>query len=83
MGDGLGVCSDAVMLTGREMDELGLEAAQDSLDLAEGRVWSAVLNENKGLVVRVDVGAVERVAGDNVDIGRKMSLESGDLRGLA
>jgi hypothetical protein len=58
------------MLTGCEMNELGLEAAQDNLDLAEGRVWSAVLNENKGLVVRVDIGSVKRVAGNNIDIGR-------------
>lgn len=83
MSDGLRVCGDSIMLTGCEMDKLGLETAQDSLNFAERRVWSAVLNENKRLVVRVDVGAVERVAGDNVDIGRKMSLESGDLGGLA
>lgn len=83
MGDGLRVCGDTIMLTGCEMDKLGLETAQDSLNFAKRRVWSAVLNENKRLVVRVDVGAVERVAGDNVDIGRKMSLESGDLGGLA
>jgi hypothetical protein len=73
------VCGDTIMLASCEMDELGLETAQDGLDLAEGRVWSAMLNENKRLIVRINIGTVERVAGNDVDIGRKMSLESGDL----
>jgi hypothetical protein len=65
------------------MDELGSETAEDSLNLTEGRVWGAMLDEYKGLIVGVDVRAVERVAGDNIDIGREVSLEGGDLGRLA
>jgi hypothetical protein len=42
-----------------------------------------MLDEYKGLIVGVDVRAVERVAGDNIDVGREVSLEGGDLRRLA
>lgn len=58
MCDSLCVRSDTVMLTGCEMDELGPETAENSLDLPEGRVWSAVLNEDERLIVRVDVGSM-------------------------
>jgi hypothetical protein len=46
------------MLTGCEMNELGPETAEDSLDLSESRVWSAVLNEDERLIVRIDVGSM-------------------------
>jgi hypothetical protein len=65
------------------MDELGSETAEDSLNLTEGRVWGAMLDEYKWLIVGVDVRAVERVAGDNIDVGREVSLEGGDLGRLA
>lgn len=65
------------------MDKLGSKTAKDSLDFAEGRVWGTVLDEDEGLIVRIDVRAVERVAGDNIDVGREVSLEGGDLGRLA
>lgn len=55
MCDSLCVCGDTVMLTGCEMNKLGPETAENGLDLSESRVWSAVLNEDERLIVRVDV----------------------------
>lgn len=78
--DGLGVCCDAVMFFSGKVDKLGAEAGKDGFDLVEGRVWSAMLDEDEGLVVRVDGRAVERVARDDRDVGWEMSFEGLDLR---
>lgn len=79
MRDGLGICGDAVMFFGGKVDELGAEAGEDGFDLVEGRVWCAMLDEDEGLVVRVDGRAVEGVAGDDGDVGREVSFEGLDL----
>jgi hypothetical protein len=47
MCDSLCVRGDTVVLPGCEMNELGPETAENSLDLSESRVWSAVLNEKR------------------------------------
>lgn len=65
------------------MDKLGSKTTEDSLNFAEGRVWGTVLDEDEGLIVGVDVRAVERVTGDNIDVGREVSLEGGNLGRLA
>lgn len=81
--NGLGVSGDAVVLGGREVDEARAEAGEDGLDLAEGRVGRAVLDEDQGLVVGVDGRAVEGVAGDNVDVLGEVALKRLDLGGFA
>jgi hypothetical protein len=65
------------------MDKLGPKTAKDSLNFAEGRVWGTVLDEDEGLIVGVDVRAVERVTGDDIDVGREVSLKGSDLGRLA
>jgi hypothetical protein len=42
-----------------------------------------VLDEYKWLTLRIDFGAVERVAGDNFDIRREVGFEGGYLGGFA
>jgi hypothetical protein len=81
--DGLGVGGDAVVLGGGEVDEARAEAGEDGLDLAEGRVGRAVLDEDQGLVVGVDGRAVEGVAGDDVDVLGEVALKRLDLGGFA
>lgn len=82
MGHSLRVRGDAVVLLGAEVDKVGLEAGEHGLDLADGRVRSAVLNDDQGLVLGIDTGAVEGMAGDDVDVRGEMSLESGNLGGF-
>lgn len=79
MRDGLGVGRDAVMLQRRQVHELGAETAQDGLDLVERLIWGAVLNEDQRLVEGIDVGAMQRVARDDGDIGREVGLEGFDF----
>lgn len=83
MGDGLGVGGDAVVLEGREVDVLGAEDGEDGLDSRDGGGGRAVADDDEGLVARVDVGAVEGVAGDDFDVGGEVALKSCDLGGLA
>ncbi|KAJ2981012.1 hypothetical protein NQ176_g2297 [Zarea fungicola] len=72
MCDGLGVGRDAVVLEGSEVDNFGLEAAEDGLDLSERRIGRAVLDEHERLVGRVDTGPMERVARDDIDVRGEM-----------
>jgi hypothetical protein len=67
------------MFFGAEVDMLGAEAAEDRLDLGKGRVRGAVLDEDEGLVVGVDIGPVEGVARDNVDVAGEVFFECLDL----
>lgn len=50
VGHGLGVGGDAVVLERAEVDVLGVEAAEDRLDLAERGIGRSVFDENLGLV---------------------------------
>lgn len=45
MGYGLGVCCDAVVLGGGEVDMLGFEAGEDVLDFVEAFLGGAVLDD--------------------------------------
>lgn len=68
MRDSLRIGGDAVVLLGGEVDELGLQTAQDGFDLVQGLVGGAVLDEHQGLAFGIDARAVERVAGEDVDV---------------
>lgn len=62
---------------------LGAEDREDGLDLGDGGGRRAVGDDDERLVSRVDIGAVERVARDDLDIGREVALEGGDFGCLA
>lgn len=59
VGDGLGVGRDTVMFLGGEIDNFGVQAAEDGFHLGEGGVRGTVLDQDEGLAARVNVGAVE------------------------
>jgi hypothetical protein len=59
---GLGVGCDAVVLAGREIDVLGVEASEDGFDFGKGGVGSAVLDEDLCSCVRLS-GCASRIAG--------------------
>jgi hypothetical protein len=81
--DGLRVGRDAVVLARRQVDVLGAEAAEDRFDFGEGGVRGAVLDQDERLAAWVNVGAVEGVARDDVDVGGEVLLECLDLRVFA
>lgn len=83
VGDGLGVGGDAVVLEGREVDVLGAEDGEDGLDSCDGGGGRAVADDDEWLVARVDVGAVEGMAGDDLNVGGEVTLKGCDLGGLA
>lgn len=81
--DGLRVGRDAVVLGGRQVDVLGVQAGQDALDQLEGRVGGAVLDQDERLPFGIDAGPVERVDGNDLDVGREVLLEGGNFGGFA
>ena len=83
MSDSLCVSGYAVVLLMREVDVLGAETGEHSLDAVEGVVRGAVFDEDERLAFGVDIRPVERVAGYNVDVFGEMSLEGGDFGGFA
>jgi len=100
MGDGLGVCGDAVVLGGGEVDMFGFEAGEDVLDFVKVFLGGTMLNDyldeivslalvriirtaHQWLAARINIGTVERVAADDVDIFWKRLLESSYLRSFA
>lgn len=70
MCDGLGVCCDAVVLFGSEVDMLGVEASQDRLDFGERGVGCTVLDEDERLPPRINARTMQGVTGDDINIGR-------------
>jgi hypothetical protein len=83
VGHGLGVGRDAVVLARAEVDVLGAEAAEDGFDFGEGGGRGAVLDEDEGLAAGVEVGAVEGVARDDVDVAGEVLFKGLDLGVLA
>ena len=81
--DGLRVRRDAVVFFGREVHEFGFEAREHAGNEGEGGVGGTVLDEDEGLAGGRDVGAVERVAGDDFDVDGEVFLEGFDLGGFA
>lgn len=59
------------------------ETAKYCFDFGEGGVRGAVFDQDQGLAFGVDVGAVEGVARDNVDVGGEVGFEGTDLRVFA
>jgi hypothetical protein len=53
MGDSLGVCGNAIVLLGGEVDVLRSETGHDILDEGEVIVGSAVLDQDQWLALRV------------------------------
>ena len=79
MGDGLGIGRDAVVFRGAQVDNLGVEAGEDMLDLCERLIGGAMLDEHQRLSLGIDIGTVEGVAGYDVDVGGQVLLERLDL----
>lgn len=83
VGDGLCVGGDAVVRGGGETDGLGVEAGQHAFDADNALLARAVRDNDQRLSAGVDVGAVQGVAGDDLDVGREVRLEGGHLGRLA
>lgn len=79
VGDGLGIGRDAVMFLGTQVDNLGVEAGEYMLDLGERFIGGAMLDEHQRLALGIDIGAVEGMAGYDVNVGGQVLLEGLDL----
>lgn len=82
----LRVCSDAVVAFGGEDGDFGIEAGEDLRDSRFGGgvgVSVAVRDDDERLARGGDIGAVQGVAADYVDVGGKVFFEGGDFGGFA
>jgi len=83
----LRVRRDLVVPRRRQVHVLRLEAGEHGLDLRQRRLAGPVPDEDERLLAGVDGGAMERVDGDDGDVGGEMPLEGFDFwrlaRGLA
>jgi hypothetical protein len=79
----LGVSCDAIMLLACEVDVLRLETGENFLDKGKVGIGCAMFDQHQWLPFRVDPRAVERMTGDDANIGRQVFLKSSDLRCFA
>lgn len=83
MCHGLGVSCDAVVLLGREIDVCAAETGENIFNFVKVGLRGTVLNEDEGLALGINVGAVEGVAANDVNIIREVLLEGSDLGSFA
>ena len=83
MGNSLGVSRNDIVLLGREMHMFRAKAREDLVDQLHTLVRSSMPNNGQWLTSRVDVWAMQGVAGYDFDIGREVFLECSNFRSLA
>lgn len=83
MRHSLGIGRDPIVLLGCKADVVRAKTRQNVLDDFEAFLGSTLLNKNKRLAFRVDLGSVQRMARYNSDVWRKIFFERCDFDLLA
>ena len=79
MSDSLCVRCDQIMLLGSQIDDVGIEAREYSLEQRKSLLRGAMLDQREGLPLGINFRSVERMAGDDLDVFRQICLKSSYL----